>query len=154
MKKLINLIFILVLFLVIGCSNKGDFYLKYQDKSFELNKVFTKEEYGNYNDYFESENCAFGNKDITYFYDDVEVETYGNERDELIVYSILFTSENVKTNEGIGLYDTINDAINTYGNDYIKDGNKYIYNRNNTSLIIIVQNDIIESIEYRIKNMD
>ncbi len=152
MKKIISLILISVVLFVTGCGNKEDFYLNYNNETLRLNNEFSKEEYGNYNDYFESENFSFWDSDITYFYDDIEVEAYGD-NNKLIVYSILFISDNIKTNEGIGLYDTISDAINVYGNDYVKDGNRYVYNRNNTSIIMIVQNDIIESIEYRIKDM-
>ena len=52
------------------------------------------------------------------------------------------------------LYDSISDAITTYGDKYTKFDNKYEYTKGNTSLIFITQNDIIESIEYRITNID
>ena len=87
-------------------------------------------------------------------YDDIEVETYGNNKGELIIYSIRFTGEDVKTNENIGLYSSLNDMIKTYGGNYVKNDNEYTYTKGNTDLIFIVQNDMIESIEYRLNNLD
>ena len=92
MKKIISLI--LGIILLTACGKVEEFTLKYQDKELFLNKVFTKENYGEYTDFFESENCAFGDQDITYIYDNLEIETYGNKNGDLIVYSIYFTGEN------------------------------------------------------------
>lgn len=153
MKKIISIT--LFLLLLTGCGSKQeDFYLNYNNKKLLLNHSFSESEYGQYNDSFESENCAFGDKDITYIYDDLEVEAYGNSKGEMIVYSIVLTSENVKTNEGIGLYDSLDDVISKYGDDYQKEGNTYRYIHNNTEIVFITQNDIIETIEYRLVNVD
>ena len=151
MKKIISLI--LGIILLTACGKVEEFTLKYQDKELFLNRVFTKESYGEYKDFFESENCAFGDKDITYIYDDLEIETYGNKNGDLIVYSIYFTGENVKTNEGISLCDEMNDAIEVYGNNYKQEGNKYTYTKGNTDLIFVTDNNIINSIEYRLNNL-
>ena len=151
MKKIISLI--LGIILLTACGKVEEFTLKYQNKELFLNKTFTKENYGEYKDFFESENCAFGDKDITYIYDDLEIETYGNKNGDLIVYSIYFTGDAIKTSEGISLYDEIEDAIKVYGNDYKKDGNKYTYTKGNTDLIFITDNNIINSIEYRLNNL-
>lgn len=149
MKKIISLIVIVLL--VTACNNKkDDFFLKYHDKNLYLNKPFSEKDYGKYNDSFESENCAFGDKDITYIYDDIEVEAYGNEKGEMIVYSVVLTSDNVLTNEGIKLYDSIQDMLLKYGDDYQKNDNQYRYVRKNMELVFLTQNDIIESIEYRL----
>lgn len=153
MKKIISIM--LFLLLLTGCGSKQeDFYLNYNNKKLLLNHLFSENEYGKYNDSFENLNCAFGDKDITYIYDDLEVEAYGNSKGEMIVYSIVLTSENVKTNEGIGLYDSLDDIISKYGDDYQKDDNTYRYIHNNTELVFVTQNDIIETIEYRLVNID
>ena len=153
MKKIFSLLIIGLLFITACGNKKEDYYLNYSGKKIELNKEFNVNDYGEYNDLFENESCAFGNRDITYFYDDIEVEAYGDDNNKLIVYSIKIISENIKTNEGISLYDTISEAINVYGKDYSKDDNKYTFTSGNTSIIFITQNDIIASIEYRISNM-
>ena len=153
MKKIISLMLASIILLTVGCGKKEeDFYLTYNGKNLYLNKEFTENDYGKYNDLFESESCAFGNRDIIYFYDDMEIEVYGQDDGKLIVYSIRL-GENTETNEKISLYDLMSDAIKVYGNDYQKDGNTYTYTRGNTELIFITNNDIIESIEYRIKDI-
>ncbi len=150
MKKVISLI-LMILFITACQSKKEEFYLTYNGKDIKLDTVFNDN--NDYNDHFESENCAFGDRDVTYIYDDIEIETYGNKSNNLIIYSIVFTGENVKTNEGIGLYDSIKDVIKIYGDDYIKEDNKYTYNHGKTSLIFITNNDIIESIQYTLNNL-
>ena len=166
MKKIISALLICLL-IVCGCGKKEPtneintktevktegFYLNYNGHKFELNKVFNTNNYGQYDNMFENDNCAFGERDITYFYKDVEVETYGGKEGDLTVYSIRITSEEGKTNEGIGLYDSIEDAIKVYGANYKQNDNKYEYVKGNTSLIFITENDLIISIEYRVNNI-
>ena len=155
MKKILSLMF-LVLLLVVGCQKeeKEEFYLTYSGHNLYLNKEYTTDNYGQYTEMFENESCAFGDRDVTFIYPDIEIETYSNlNSDKLIVYSIYFTGDDAKTNEGIKLFDEIAYAIKVYGNGYEKDGSKYTYNQGNTSLIFITENDIIKNIEYRVKNI-
>lgn len=152
MKKIISLILIVIFITACG-TKKNEFFLKYHDREIKLDTVFNEEIHGEYNDYFESENCAFGDKDVTYMYDNIEIETYGNNNGELIIYSIRLIDAEVKTNEGIGIDDSINDAIEKYGDDYIKEDGKYTYEHGKTSLIFITDNGIIESIEYTLNNL-
>jgi len=156
MKRVINVVLIMLFcVLAVACekSEKG-FYLTYNGVDIILDTVYDVNVYGKYNDLFESSNCAFGDRDVTYIYDDIEIETYGNKNNELIIYAIRFTNENVKTNEKIGLYDSINDAIEIYGNDFIKEDNKYTYKHGQTSLVFVTDNDIIESIEYQLNSIE
>lgn len=153
MKKIISLI--LVLLFITACGNgQGEYYLSYSGKDIKLDTVYNIDAHGKYNRLFESANCAFGDRDVTYIYDDIEVETYGNKKNELIIYSIRLTTDKAKTNEGIGLNDSIEDVIRVYGNDYTKYNNKYTYKQGKTSLIFITNNDIIESIEYELNNIN
>lgn len=151
MKKIVSLFIFLLLLTACG-TKKEEFYLKYNNRDIKLDTVFDAS-ISDYNDSFESANCAFGNRDVTYIYDDIEVETYGNDKNELIIYSIVFTSENVKTNEGIGIYDSIEEAVEKYGKDYTQEDNKYTYTHGKTSIIFITSNGIIESIEYLLNNI-
>ncbi len=153
MKKVISLVFILLFITACG-SKKEDFYLTYRNKDIKLDTIFDEAKHGKPNDSFESTNCAFGDRDVTYIYDDIEVETYGNSKNELIIYSIVLTNENVKTNEGVGIYDSMNDCIKIYGEDYVKNDNQYIYNHGKTSLVFITENGLIESIEFKLNNLE
>ena len=92
LKIVISLVLVLCFFT--ACDSTSDFYLTYNEKNLLLNNLYNEEEYGKANSSFESPDCAFGNRDITYIYDEYEIETYGNDNDELIVYSIYFTGEN------------------------------------------------------------
>ena len=166
MKKLISALLVCLL-VVCACGKteptkeeKGvvekqeeGYYLNYDGHKLVLNKEFNTDDYGQYETLFENEACAFGDKDITYFYKDVEVEAYRDNNGKMIVYSIRIVSEEGKTNEGIGLYDLIDDAILKYGENYAKDDNIYKYTSNNTELIFVTENDLINSIEYRIANL-
>lgn len=166
MKKIISTLLICIL-VVCGCSQKEPvkdgntvnevkeegFYLNYDGHKLELNKVFNTSDYGQYDTLFENENCAFGERDVTYFYEGVEIETYGGKEGDLTVYSIRITGEDIKTNEGIGLYDLMEDAIKLYGTNYKQNENKYEYVKGNSSLIFITENDLIISIEYRLTNI-
>ena len=154
MKKIVSVMLLCVLFICACGKKQDDFYLELNGKKLELNKEFSVESYGQYNDSFESQSCAFGNRDVIYFYDGIEIETYGDDNSKLIVYSIKITSEELKNSEGIGLYDEISNAIKAYGEDYEKDDNRYTFIRNNTSLVFITQNEIITRMEYRITNME
>lgn len=154
MKKLVSLVLVLVILFITACGNGGEYYLTYNGKDIKLDTAYNVEAHGQYNNLFESANCAFGDRDVTYIYDDIEVETYGNGKNELIIYSIRFTTDKVKTNEKIGINDNIEDAIKAYGNDYTKTDNKYTYKHGKTSLIFITSNDIIESIEYELNNIN
>ena len=155
MKKIVSLI--LIVLFITACSakdsKKDEYYLTYNGHDIKLDTVYNENTHGKSNDSFESANCAFGDRDVTYIYNDIEVETYGNKNNELIIYTIRLTSENVKTNEGIGLYDSIDDAILKYGDKYSKDDNKYTYTKGSTSLIILTDNGLIESIEYQLNNL-
>ena len=153
-KKITSLALIMLFITACGGSKKEEFYLTYNNKDIKLDTVYDQRIHGNPNDSFESTNCAFGDRDVTFIYDDIEIETYGNKKNELIIYSIVLTGDNIKTTEGIGLYDSMNDAIKIYGEDYAQNDNQYTYNHGKTSLVFITDNGLIESIEYKLNNLN
>ena len=167
MKKIISLLLVCIVF-ICACGKNEDkdinltedttvkeegYYLDYNGHKLVLDKEFNTNDYGEYDNMFENEACAFGERDVTYFYKDIEIETYGGKTGGLTVYSIRIVSDDGKTNEGIGLYDLIDDAISKYGDNYQKDDNIYKYTRGNTALIFVTENDLIKSIEYRVANL-
>ena len=92
--------------------------------------------------------CALEGTDNVYNYDTFEVTAYDEGKGEFI-YSIYFIDPNLTTPEGLALGDTLDKAISLYGDGYTQEDSAYTYVGGNTMLVIILQNDAIASIEYR-----
>ncbi len=65
-----------------------------------------------------------------------------------IVYSIYFIDANITTTEGLALGDSRDDVLSLYGDDYEESGRALVYTKGNTQLSIILQDDVVISIEY------
>ena len=76
-----------------------------------------------------------------------QVETYYDGNVERIK-SILFTGDNIYTNEGVGLGDPESYIVNTYNQATVYKDNVYQYILNDTRLSFIVSKGKIISIEY------
>ena len=98
---------------------------------------------------FQAPSCALEGTDNVYNYDTFEVTAYDEGKGEFI-YSIYFIDPNLTTPEGLALGDNLNKVIDLYGDDYTQDGNTYTYVGGNTMLVILMDNDAISSIEYRL----
>lgn len=92
--------------------------------------------------------CAFDGTDNAYNYGAFELTAY-NEGNGEIIYSIYLLDANTATDEGLYLGDTLSRAEELYGNTYEKVGTQVTYTKGNTLLILILQEDSIVSIEYR-----
>ncbi len=149
----IIVVIILVIFIPRNSLNKPkekrveitQYYLTYNNTDIKLNTDFNNYRvvFEPYNEYRESED---GN---IYYYDKFQIETYYLDNVERIK-SIMFTSENIYTNEGIGLGDPEKYITQTYNQPTMYRNNVYYYELNNTSLSFIVDNNKIISIEYAI----
>ena len=95
--------------------------------------------------------CALEGTDNVYNYETFEVTAYDEGSGEY-VYSIYLIDANLATAEGLALGDDLAKVIDTYGEDYAQDGTAYVYYRTNTLLSIIVENEAVVSIEYRLAN--
>ncbi len=84
-----------------------------------------------------------------YEYNGFEIKTHIINNIERIE-SITITNNEIHTNEGITIGNTLKDIKNTYGDGYYAETNRYVYNLNNTSLSFILDNDIIIEIEYHV----
>lgn len=93
--------------------------------------------------------CALEGTDNVYNYETFEVTAYDEGSGEY-VYSIYLIDANLATAEGLALGDDLAKVIDTYGEDYAQDGTAYVYYRTNTLLSIIVENETVVSIEYRL----
>ena len=124
------------------------YYLTYNNVDIKLNTDFNNymATLGAYNDYRSNDGDVPGN---IYYFDQFQVETYYLDNVERIK-SILFTSEDIYTNEGLGLGDSEKYITQTYNQPTMYRNNVYYYELNNTSLSFIVDNNKIISIEYTI----
>lgn len=100
-------------------------------------------------DVAEVPSCAFGGNDKVYNYKMFELTAY-LDGDEERVYSIYFMDPNLSTPEGLCLGDSVDDMKALYGEDYETEGTACIYTRGETMLTVIVRNDVVVSIEYRL----
>ena len=98
---------------------------------------------------YKTESCAFDGIEKTYTYEDYEITTCVKEDSEDII-SIYFTSDQVSTNEGIKIGDSIDTMKQAYGEDFELADVSYTYKKGNSTLTFIADNDVITSIEYRL----
>ena len=124
------------------------YYLTYNNIDIKLNTDFSNyiATLDSYNDSRESDSNTPGS---IYYYDKFQIETYYDGNIER-VKSILFTSEDIYTNEGLGIGDSEKYIIQTYNQPTRYNNNIYYYELNDTSISFIVENNKIISIEYNI----
>ncbi|MCD8314510.1 MAG: hypothetical protein LUD44_02600 [Firmicutes bacterium] len=99
------------------------------------------------NDTYTVPSCAIDGTDNVYMYDTFELTAYDEGNGE-IIYSIYLTDANITTPEGLALGDDASRVIELYGEDYEESGTSMTYTKGSTELIIILQNDVVVSIEY------
>lgn len=114
----------------------------------EFSKVSSK--LGKDYQYQEVETCAFEGMDKIYTYPDYEIYNYHEDGVEKI-YTITLSTENVATDEGIRVGDTISDVISKYGDDYEDVAGAYTYTKGDTLLTFIFDEEAVTSIEYKIQ---
>ena len=92
--------------------------------------------------------CALDGTDNVYQFQTVEVTAFKDSSGEFI-YSIFLTDANTPTAEGLYLGDSLDQVTTLYGSDYQRNGTEIRYQKGNTLLVILLQNDFVFSIEYR-----
>ena len=159
MKKIINLMLMLVLLLLVnGCVAKQidekneNFSFLYKSNEIKLDENMQNilKINDDYIDYIESESCAFKGLDKKYIYEHFEIYTYPKDGEDFVL-QIYLLDNMVKTQEGLTINDGYEKMIETYGNVYELNGNEYIYKRGNTALSFIVENDFIVQIAYSLE---
>lgn len=95
----------------------------------------------------ETPSCAYQGMDKIYSYSNIQVTTYVKEGKEYI-YDIYFLDDSVATKEGLYIGASKEDMISIYGNDYIEEVGMYTYERDGIQLKILIEDDIISTIEY------
>lgn len=97
---------------------------------------------------YEVPSCAIEGTDNLYNYGTFELTAFNDGTGE-VIYSIFFIDPNITTDEGLALGDDVSKVIELYGEGYIQEGTAYVYTGVNTILSILVQNDTVTSIEFR-----
>ena len=100
--------------------------------------------------YSESTSCAFEGLDKSYYYGSFYLETYPK-GDEDFVYGWWFADDSVTTEEGIYIGATQAEVEKAYGTDGYNGTNAFVINKSAGSLTIILENGLVNSIQYAIK---
>ena len=93
--------------------------------------------------------CAIEGTDNVHNYGSFELTAFDDGSGE-VIYSIYLLAPSAMTPEGLTLGDEAGKVTEAFGEDYELDGNAYLYTSGRTQLSIIVQNDTVVSIEYRL----
>lgn len=92
--------------------------------------------------------CAIEGTDNVYSYPVLELTAYNDGSGE-VIYSIYLTDANTPTEEGLYVGDDLARVTELYGEDYTQNGSELTYTKGSTSLNLIINNDTVVSIEYR-----
>lgn len=97
--------------------------------------------------YYEAQSCAFEGLDKVYTYSSFRIDTYPS-GDKDYVSAIILTDDSVSTAEGVSIGDSREKLEQTYGSGS-EECNTIIYEKGGMSLLFVIQDDVITSIEYR-----
>lgn len=92
--------------------------------------------------------CAIEGTDNVYNYETFEITAYDDGTGE-VIYSIYIIDPNTTTPEGLALGDGLDRVLELYGDGYQLNGAAYDFYGTETMLSIIIQNEAVASIEYR-----
>lgn len=97
--------------------------------------------------YTESASCAFDGLDKTYYYGNLYIDTYPV-GDKDYIYDFWFADDSLSTPEGIYIGATKAQVEKAYGAECFNGKSAYIITKADESLTIIVENDVVTSIQY------
>lgn len=105
------------------------------------------EKLGDSLDYFEAPSCAFDGMDKIYTYNGFELHTYEVDGVDYVL-SVIFLDDSVTTKEGVYLFSSLDDVLEVYGENYTENQGLYTYEKGDTTLSFLIENDEVVSIEY------
>lgn len=126
----------------------GSFAFTAKDVKLVPGEDFDGNALGSARSVFQVPSCAIEGTDNVYNYDTFEITAFDDGSGE-VIYSILIIDPELSTEEGLALGDDIQKVESLYGTSYVEEGASRIYTRGETQLILIVQNESVVSIEYR-----
>ncbi len=167
MKKiLIGLMVLVMLFVVAGCEKPGDsgakpsdspednnaqterFSFVYQNVELIPGADFPEKQLPEAASVYTVPSCAMEGTDNVYNYEVIEVTAFQDRSGESI-YSIYLLDANTPTPEGLYLGDDLSRVTELYGTTYQQDGTQISYQKGDTLLVLILQENCVSSIEYR-----
>lgn len=98
--------------------------------------------------YHESPSCAYIGLDKCYVYSGFSIYTYPDDNAVDHVLQIVLTDDTLSTPEGLMLGDTEDRVKELYGDDYTESNGSYSYSDEKTTLLIIMKNGRVQSIQY------
>lgn len=176
MKKL-SIVLILLILLLVGCSNGGEntsvspedssaaadvqeandiqeaksegYVFEYKGVAIPMHKEAAPilESLGDNMDYFEAESCAFQGMEKVYTYSGFELYTYEADGTDYVA-AVIFLDDSVGTKEGIYLYSSLDDILKAYGDNYTEELGLYTYELNKSKISFLIENNEVTSIEY------
>lgn len=99
--------------------------------------------------YTEEPSCAFDGMDKTYYYGSFYLSTYPLDGKDY-VYSIWFADDSVATNDGIRIGSTQAQVEAVCGADCFNGTNTYTQVLDSSKLTILMENDVVSSIQYEL----
>lgn len=105
------------------------------------------EAFGEPNDQFTAPSCAFEGDDYVYQYDNIEINAYELNGEEIIAGMFLL-DETAQTPEGLHIGSTYDEMVELYGSDYEEVIGQYTYVKGNTELVIVIADNSVVSISY------
>ncbi len=123
------------------------FYFEYEGVLIMPGEAFDSSALPDADSVYTQASCAIEGEDNVYNYTAFEVTAFDDGSGE-VVYSIYFIDPNITTPEGLVPGDNLSLVEELYGNNYVEDGTAIVYTREDTQLSIILQDEVVISIEY------
>ncbi len=133
----------------------GGYVFTYGDTviGMDMDAAAIVEKLGEPDAYFEAPSCAFEGIDKVYTYGSFELDTYPSD-DKDYVSSVVFKDDTITTTEGVGIGDTEDKVIETYGSDWTEKDGMRVYEKDGMKLCFIINENTVASIEYRSAAID
>lgn len=132
-----------------GPNNKEDgFHFTYEGVELVPGAPFDPSALPEAESVFTVPSCAIEGTDNVYSYPALELTAYNDGSGE-VIYSIYLTDADTPTEEGLYVGDELARVTELYGTDYTKNGDELSYTKGSTCLCLILNEETVVSIEYR-----